>query len=284
MRGHGFVIVVLLMSLVPAGACPAECSEKFLAQAPPPGPPEAGPPAAGAANKNVADRNDRRLFQRFVEDAAVSTGGWAELQYRYANFPEGSEHFAGPQVAFKIVNNIEGGLRFGFRDVNPDPGPGESGLSDIDLFAKYRLPGRRGRTALGALLKVPAADEEEGLGTGKSDLELFAAWRADLEAVSIVANAGVRFNGNPDPPAAPTDNSLLFGGAILLPASPTLTFVIEGTYETGRFEGMSDDARLTLGVQSRGRQGRAGFRGAVAIPLSDSAPDYEVILGAFLTY
>lgn len=284
MRGHGFVIVVLLVSLVPAGAPPAECSDRLLAQAPPPGPPEAGPPAAGAAKKNVADRNDRRLFQRFVEDAAVSTGGWAELLYRYTNHPDGSEHFLGPLVAFKIVNNIEGGLRFGFKDVNPDPGSGESRLSDIDLFAKYRFPGGRGRAALGALVKVPAADEEDGLGTGKSDLELFAAWRGDLEAVSIVANAGVRFNGDADPPVAPTDNSLFFGGALLLPASPTLTFVIEGTYETERFEGASDDARLTLGVQSRRAQGRSGFRGAVAIPLSDGAPDYEVILGVFLTY
>lgn len=277
MRAHAFVIV-LLVALAHAGAHPG------LAQTPPEGPPGAGPPAAGPAKKNVADRNDRRLFQRFVEDAAVSTGGWAELQYRYANLPDGSKHFAGPLVAFKIVNNVEGGLRFGFRDVNPDSGPGGSGLSDIDLFAKYRFPGRRGRAALGALVKLPAADEEEDLGTGKSDLELFAAWRADLEAVSIAANAGVRFNGDPDPPIEPTDNSLLFGGAILLPASPTLTVVIEGTYETERFEGAKDDARLTLGMQSRGRQGRAGFRGAVAIPLSDGAPDYEVILGAFLTY
>ena len=276
MRGYDLVIV-FLVSLLPAGAHAA------LAQASPSLPPGAGP-AAGAAKKSIADRNDRRLFQRFAEDAAVSTGGWAEILYRYTNQANGSEHVLGPLVAFKIVNNIEGGLRFGFKDVNLDPGSGGSGLSDIDLFAKYRFPRGRGRAALGALVKVPAADEEDGLGTGKSDLEVFAAWRGDLEAVSIVANAGARFNGDPDPPAAPTDNSLFFGGALILPASPTLTFVIEGTYETERFEGASDDARLTLGVQSRRAQGRSGFRGAVAIPLSDGAPDYEAILGAFLTY
>ncbi|MBI4169213.1 MAG: hypothetical protein HY510_04670 [Acidobacteria bacterium] len=276
MRGYNPVIV-LLVSLLPVGARAA------LAQTPPSGPPGGGP-AAGATKKNVADRNDRRLFQRFVEDAAVATGGWAEILYRYTNRANGSEHFLGPLVAFKIVSDIEGGLRFGFKEVNPDPGSGASGLSDIDLFAKYRFPGGRVRAALGALAKVPAAAEEDGLGTGKSDLELFAAWRGDLEAVSIVANAGVRFNGDPDPPAAPADNSLFFGGALLLPASPTLTFVIEGTYETGRFEGAPDDARLALGVQSRRAQGRSGFRGAVAIPLSDGAPDYEVFLGAFLTY
>ncbi|MEK7282390.1 MAG: hypothetical protein AAB249_01155, partial [Acidobacteriota bacterium] len=137
MRGYDLVIV-LLVSLLPGGAHTA------LAQTPPSGPPGAGP-AAGATKKNLADRNDRRLFQRFVEDAAVSTGGWAEILYRYTNHSNGSAHFLGPLVAFKIVNNIEGGLRFGFKDVNPDPGSGESGLSDIDLFAKYRFPGGRGR-------------------------------------------------------------------------------------------------------------------------------------------
>lgn len=269
MPRHVSVIAVLVL-LLPAWIGPAS------AQTP--------PTSSPGGRRNAGDRNDRRLLQRFVEDAAVSTGGWAELQYRYTNFSNGSEHFLGPLVAFKIVNNVEGGLRFGFRDVNPDPGAGESGLSDIDLFAKYRFPGGKGRTALGILAKVPTADEEEGLGTGKSDFEVFGAWRADLEAVSIVANAGVRFNGEPDPPVPPTDNSVFVGGALILPASATLSLILETTYETERFEGASYDARLWVGVQSRSRQGRTGIRGGVAIPLSDGAPDYEILLGAFLTY
>ncbi len=271
MRDHRFVMVLLL-------ACPWAPAARVLAQTPPAG--TAGAPSG----KDMADRNDRRLFQRFVEDAAVSPGGWIELQYRYDNLEEGSRHLLGPVVAFKIVDDVEGGLRFGWQDVNPDAGMNESGLSDIDLYAKYRFPGARARSAVGALLKLPTADEEKGLGTGKQDVELFAAWRADLEAVSIVANAGVRFNGDPDPPLPPTDDSILLGGALLLPATPGLTFAIEATYETERFEGAGSDARLTLGAQARGRGGRGGLRGAIAFPLSDGAPDYEVIVGGFLTY
>ena len=272
MRDHRLVIVVFLAVLTPAAAA------RVLAQSPPPG------AAAAPLKRGLADRSDRRLFQRFVEDAAVSSGGWVEMQYRYENLENGSQHLLGPLVAFKIVNDVEGGLRFGWQDLNPDSGPNESGLSDIDLFGKYRFQGRRARAAVGALLKLPKADEAKGLGTGRQDVELFGAWRADLEAVSIVANAAIRFNGNPDPPLPPTDNSFLLGGAILLPASPQLTFVIEPTYETERFEGASSDARLTLGFQARGRQGRGGLRGAVAVPLSDGAPDYQVIVGGFLIY
>ncbi len=278
MPDHRSVIVALLVVLLRAAAVPA------LGQEQPAAPPEGGPPGAAYARKNLGDRNDRRLFQRFVEDAAVSTGGWAEVQYRYENLPDGKAHFIGPLVAFRVVKDVEAGLRFGWTDVRPDTGPNGSGLSDLDLYAKYRFPGGRSRTAAGALLKLPTADEDKGLGTGARDAELFAAWRADLEAVSITANAGFRFNGDPKAPLPHTNDTLLLGGGILLPASARLTIVIEGSYETNRIEGAADDGRLTLGVQSRGRRGRGGWRGAVAIPLKDGAPDSELIGGAFLTY
>jgi hypothetical protein len=243
-------------------------------------------PVAGAARPAPAsDRSSRRLFQRFVEDAVVSSGGWIEGQYRYQNLSDGSTHYAGPLIAFKMVNNVEAGLRFGFLDVRPEGGPNGSGLSDIDLFAKYRLKGAgRGRFALGTLVKVPVADETEGLGTGRSDLELFAAYRADLDAVSLVANAGFRHNGDPKAPLPSTEDSLLMGVGLLLPATSRLTFVIEGTYESERFKGAPNDARLTVGMQSMGEQRHGGFRGALAIPLSDGAPDYEVLAGAFFVY
>jgi len=277
MREQRSVIVALLLLLLQA-AVPALC------QTPPAGPPDLGPPGPPPAKKNLGDRDDRRLFQRFIEDAAVSSGGWAEMQYRYDNLPGGKTHFIGPLVAFKVVRDVEAGLRFGWLNTRPDTGPNGSGLSDLDLYAKYRFPGGRARTAVGALVKIPTADEAKGLGTGERDAELFAAWRADLEAVSITANAGFRFNGDPAAPLPHTNDTLLLGGGVLLPAFPRLTIVIEGSYETNRIHGAAADGRLTLGMQSRGGRGRGGFRGAVAIPLKDGAPDSEFIAGAFLTY
>ena len=271
MADHGFVHAVLFI-LLAAAVGPLFAQDQ--------------PPASTGApsGKSLADRNDRRLFQRFVEDAAVSTGGWIELQYRFDNLQDGTQHFLGPLVAFKIVNDFEGGLRFGWQDVNPDSGPNESGFSDIDLYGKYRFPGNRSRTAVGGLVKLPKGDEEKGLGTGKEDFEVFVAWRADLDAVSIVANVAARYNGNPDPPLPSSSNSALVGGALLLPVSARNTFVIEATFETERVEGASNDARLTLGFQHRGRERKGGFRGAAAIPLSDGAPDYQALFGAYLTY
>jgi hypothetical protein len=269
MRDHGSVIfVVSFLSAISIGSVQAQ--------------PEGSGTTAPAGRS--ADRSERRLFQRFVEDAVVSTGGWVELQYRYENFDDGSRHVIGPVVAFKITGDLEGGVRFGWEDLNPDSGPTQSGFTDIDLFAKYRFGGARSRTAVGALVKIPTADEDKGLGTGSEDIELFGAWRADLEAVSLTANAGFRYNGDPDSPLPEADNSLLLGGAILLPTSPRLTIVIEASYETERIHGADDDLRLTLGVQRQGRERHGGYRGAVAVPLSDGAPDYQLIAGIFLNY
>ena len=249
-------------------------------------PAQAERPATPAAAKPPAapERGARRLFERFVEDAAVTPGGWVEAQYRYANLPGASRHDAGPLIAFKVVDNMEAGLRFGYADVNSDSGAGGSGLSDIDLYAKYRLPGGRARMAFGTLLKVATADEVEGLGTGQADLELFTAFRADLEAVTLTWNAGVRLNGDSGASAPGTRNTLIAGAAIVLPATRRVTFVVEGTYESGRLEGADDDARLTVGMQSLGPAQRGGFRGAIGFPLSDGAPDYQILAGAFLTY
>jgi hypothetical protein len=231
------------------------------------------------------DRNARRLFVRFVEDAAVVPGGWVEGQYLYQNLEAGSRHFAGPLIAFKVVEGVEAGLRFGYVDLRGGQGPDGAGLSDIDLFLKYRLPGKgASRVAIGALLKAPSADEAEGLGTGEPDLEGFVAWRADLEAVTLVASAGARFNGQPDPAFIDTEDSVLLGAAVLLPATERVTFSVEGTYETERLEGDDADGRLTLGLQAFSRRRQGGFRGAVTLPLTDGAPDTELFLGAYLTY
>jgi hypothetical protein len=246
----------------------------------------AAPPVLGqqsGGGPGGADRGGRRLFQRFVEDAAIVPGGWIEGQVIYADLPGGDRTSAGPLIAFRLAPTLEGGLRFGLLDVDPDSGRGGSGFSDVDLYLKYRLPrGGAHRLAFGALIKAPTADEEEGLGTGKTDVEIFGAYRADLPAVTLVLNAGARYNG--DPLMGEAENSLLLGGGILMPATPRLTFIIEGSFETERLEGGENDGRLTTGLQLLGKGGRGGFRGALALPLTDGAPDYEIILGALFTY
>lgn len=248
--------------------------------------PAAGPIAAQtAASPAPADRDARRLLQRFVEDAAIVPGGWVEGQFNYANLPDDNDRWSlGGLLAFKVTEQMEAGLRLGYLSVDADPQPEGSGLSDIDLYAKYRFHGGAGRCALGGLIKAPTADEQEGIGTGKVDVEGFYACRADLQSVTLAGNLGARYNGDPDPPLPPANASVLAGGALLLPVGAQITFLIEATYESERLDGAGSDARLTFGFQGVAESPGFGFRGGVGLPLSEGAPDYEVLFGAVYLY
>lgn len=231
------------------------------------------------------DRDTRRLIQRFAQDAVVVPGGWLEGQFDYRNLPDNSDRYdLDALIAFHAGSNVEAGMQFGYANLNAPQPPDGSGFSDIDIYGKYVFPGGRNRVALGGLLKIPTADENKGLGTGKRDLEAFGAWRGNFEGVTLTANLGVRFNGNPDNPALTSKDSALLGAAILLPLSPASTFLVEWSFETSRFEGYSNDSQLTPAFQMMFRGGKGGLRGGLAIPLSDGAPDWQAIFGAFYTY
>lgn len=236
--------------------------------------------AQAAAGEN---RDGRRLFQRFAEDAAIVPGGWVEGIFTYDNQRDGAERYLlGGQFAFRLTDRAEAGLRFGFVRQEFDGADDGTGIGDIDLYGKYRFGG--GPCAVGGLVKLPTGNEEEGIGTGALDVEAFFACRADFSAVTLAGNAGIRSNGNPDPPLPDAEASVLAGGALIIPAGRRTTLVIEATWESERLEGAGNDARLTLGWSNAGPEPGFGMRAAVALPLSDAAPDYQVFVGAAWLY
>ena len=242
-----------------------------------------GPAAAqGGTKPDADDRGGRRLFQRFFEDAAIVPGGWVEGVFTYDNQPDNAQrYFAGGQFAFRLGERAEAGLRLGFVRQELDGGDDGSGIADIVLYGKYRLAGP---CAVGGAVKVPSGDPDQGIGTGALDLEGFFACRADFAAVSLAGNAGIRYNGKPDPPLPDSEASVLLGGGLLIPAGESTTFVIETTWESERLKGTGNDARLTLGYSGAGPGNGFGMRVAITLPLSDFAPDYQVYVGAAWLY
>lgn len=238
--------------------------------------------AQGSASPSAEDRGGRRLFQRFAEDAALVPGGWVEGIFTYDNQPDGAERFLlGGQFAFRLGESAEAGLRLGFVRQEFDGADDGSGLGDIEVWGKYRFAGP---CAAGGLIKIPSGDEDEGIGTGQTDVEGFFACRADFAAVTLAGNAGARYNGKPDPPLPDSEASVFLGGGLLIPAGTTTTFVIEATWESERFDGVGNDARLILGYSGAGPGPGFGMRAAIALPLSDAAPDYQVFVGAAWLY
>ena len=249
-------------------------------------PAEAAPPATTPQYRPApSDRDARRLFQRFAEDAAIIPGGWVEGLFSFEHFDSGAERaFLEGLFAFQVGEANEAGLRFGFEWLNADASDLDgNGLADIDVYFKHRFAGPS-PCAIGGLLKLPTAKEDEGLGTGKADFELFGACRANLDAVSFTANAGARYNGDPDPPFPESEVSLLAGAGAIFPVGREISIVIEGTWESERLDGVGNDSRLTIGLQGVAARPGFGFRGALALPLTDAAPDYQVLVGAVYLY
>ena len=249
-------------------------------------PAESAPPAQTPQYRPApSDRDARRLFQRFAEDAAIIPGGWVEGLLSFEHFDSGVERaFLEGLFAFQVGEENEAGLRLGFEWLDADaPDPDGSGLADIDVYFKHRFSGSS-PCAIGGLLKLPTAKEDEGLGTGKADFEFFGACRANLEAVSFTANAGARYNGDPDPPFPESEVSVLAGAGAIFPVGRQVSIVVEATWESERLDGVGNDGRLTIGLQGVAARPGFGFRGALALPLTEAAPDYQVLFGAVYLY
>jgi len=248
------------------------------------------PSGAFAQQGQVAVDDTLRQFQRFIEDGAIAPHVWLEGQ---ARFQTNAEHFTGSEadrwsidtlLGLGITEELELGLKFGVMQIDPDAGDSQHGLTDLDLYAKYRLDELPFSIVVGGIVKLPTASEDDGLGTGQMDFEVFGAARKDLGHVSAIANAGVRFNQDPDLPGnIGGKTSFLLGGGVIIGLTPVVHNSWEITFESERFEDSEADIRLTPGLGWRVGN-RGVLRGAVGIGLSEGAPDFEGLFSLIITY
>jgi hypothetical protein len=228
--------------------------------------------------------NETRLFQHFIEDGAVTENVWLEGQFRYQSFSSQDLLSVGSILAVNIAEDIEVGGRFSLKTVDPDGGGRETGFSDMDIYGKIRITTEPTQLALGILLKLPTGDEEKSLslGTGEMDVAFFGGLRHSFGAVSLVANAGLRINQDPDPLPAPGqppfegETSIQLGGGLLFAMTERLSGIIETSFETERINGAGSDFRVTVGGDFRQAESFA-FRVGVAGGGGDGAPDVEII-------
>jgi hypothetical protein len=247
-------------------------------------------PAAVAQDAQAPPDDTLRLFQRFAEDGAIAPHVWLEGQGRWQTNTRffgdlESDRWAGLAVlGLGLTEELEMGLRIGVLQVDPDSGASENGISDLEVHVKYRLDELPASIVVGGLVKLPTADEEHGLGTGKVDLEGFGAVRKDLGHVTLIGNGGLRINQDPDVEGEiDGEMSILLGGGMIIGLTSRVYNSWEITYESKRYEGGAGDSRLTPGIMWRvGNRGLV--RGAIGIGLSDGAPDFDGIFSVALTY
>jgi type II secretory pathway pseudopilin PulG len=245
-------------------------------------------PLATAAQDDSARQatsSSMRLFHAFIEDATIVDNQWWEgwAEYSKGNDDDVDMFIIHGMAAFQPWEHFELGATAGFgsSSANDDRQDG-SGATDLDIWGKYHF-GRGGDAtefAAGGVLTVPTGDDAAGLGYDAFSFSVFGSARHRYERFIISAHAGVRLNGDGQIRGVEHDGELspMVGVGLFYPHSDEVTFVAEATFESERFNDMDSDLRLLGGVNWH-LSNRGIVRGAVAIGLTDGAPDAQLLLG-----
>ena len=222
-----------------------------------------------AAYTTTSDLRDVRPFDAWITDATFTPGVDIEPVLSFGDLDGGSTIEAGALAAVWVREGLEVGGRWGFRSLDPERGESRSGLQDLGLYTRYRLPLEvDADVALGTELKLPVGDED--VGEGNLDLEVFGAMRYDVDGdLTVLAHAGIQSIERFDDREA----GILLGGGVLVPMTEELALISELTLATAE-----DDAAVTAGVDYELPPG-GHLRAGLSLGLDDGAPDLELRLG-----
>ncbi len=241
-------------------------------------------PAAAQGTAPPPAGPSERLFLSFAEEASIAERQWWEGQFEFSDGDVIEATLVRGIVAIQPWTNVELGGRVGFGDTETAGGlPDGSGGTDFDLWGKYRLSrDQKGADfAVGGMVTVPTGDDTAGLGFDSFGVSVFGSANYPLDKVALGGHIGIRFNEDGQfLGLAQIDGqtSAMIGGSAVTPIAKGLNLVGEFDYESERFDGADDDLRLLGGVNwSVFRRGLV--RAAVAVGLTDGAPDSQFIVG-----
>ena len=231
--------------------------------------PAAAQERTSAAYTGTSDLDDVRPFQAWVTDAVFTRGIDIEPQLQQQDFDGASILIAGARAAVWTTDDLELGGNWGFASVDPDGGDGETGLRDLGLYGRYRIPvDPAWDVAVGGEFSLPVGDED--VGGGSFDFRGFGALRYDLDGnLTLIASGGLesieRFDDR--------ELGLFLGGGTIVPLTEEVALITELNMSTA-----SDAAQITGGVDFELPPG-GHLRAALALGLDDDAPNWELIFG-----
>ncbi len=214
-------------------------------------------------------KDEVRFFDHYFNDAVAVTGKYLEGGAYFGDFDGGSIFQFGAQGGMPVAPGVDAGARWSIINWDPDHGDGESGLSDIELWGRYRLEQTEipAKVTVGGMLTLPVGEEK--VGEGNVDLGVFAAGRMLLDnGIVAMGSLGLNFIEYTD--AFGDDDremSLHLGGGAIFEFSPQTHGTAEFAMDT-----KEDYFALTGGVDRLLPTG-ARLRGAISLGLDDGAPD-----------
>lgn len=222
-----------------------------------------------AAYTGTSDLDDVRPFRAWVTDAVFTRGVDVEPQLIRQDFDGASVLIAGARLAAWVADGFELGGDWSFASIDPENGDGDSGLRDLGVYGRYRIPVDESLVfAVGGESTIPFGDES--VGGGALDFRGFGALRYDADGnLTFLANAGIesveRFDDH--------DLGLFIGGGTIVPLTEETAIIAEIDISTA-----TDASQITAGVDYELPPG-GHLRAAIGLGLDDDAPNWELIFG-----
>ena len=142
---------------------------------------------SSAAYTTTGDLSDVRPFQAWVTDAVITEGVDIEPELRFQDFDFASRLVFGARAAVWVSERVEAGGRWGFSTFDPERGDSETGLNDLDVYARYRFP-VRGEVDLAGGMEFGLPVGKDTIGAGTFDFRAFTASRLSSRIASATAN------------------------------------------------------------------------------------------------
>lgn len=173
-------------------------------------------------------------------------------------------------VTYGLSEQFEFGAAFEvYHSVDPSSvtGNSESGIGDLYLSGKYSfqektsdMPG----AAVGFRIKIPMADEDEGLGSGETDISVMIAAETDLGSTTGMLNVEYLIPGGDD------ENMVNYAIGLEIPYSDTVDFTVELLDQPLVGDILSGGATFEVGSSLT-------IGGALGVGLNDPSADLIVV-------
>ncbi len=238
--------------------------------------------------------DDVHLFESFFFDVPISERPYVQGGLEYDSYDGGSKLNIGAQGGYGINEKLEIQAGWGFLSVSPDEGDGQSGISDLALYGRYKMLNSGSTTfAAGALVTLPIGSED--IGQGNLNFGGYGAVRHKLASgLVLCGTVGLIFYETTTIEMEQTgtdewgfpiydteekteyETSFNIGVGTIYPINEKLCLVGEFSMHS---EG--DYMILTSGVDYNLGSGRV--RAGLGIGLDDGAPDIKIMGGYLLT-
>jgi len=223
----------------------------------------------------LAENDDVRPFQTWIEDATIARGVVVEPFFDLADFGDVDRWRLGAQAGFEAAEHFEAGLRWSLDHLSFDSSnsSSQSGMGDLRGYARYRVRPQNPQISAGLWVDLPVGSSD--VGASNFNVEAFGALRWHLKGGWILmANAGVESVEF----ASDRDTGVQLGGAALYPLSRDLSALGELLWRSA-----SESGVFSLGFDYRVST-KNHVRAAVGFGFDDNGPDLELILGFLMGF